>query len=216
MRLRVAIVDGQGFPCCVECFWIGVERFYVGVRQPEPILGDPGPGAREFGIFFQRALKKIDTLSQIFLAALVREEEALQIKIVGCGVLLRARWRRGRELDFERIDDRARDFVLHGEDALHLLLDLARPNLEPVARIDQLRRNANAIAVAAQTALEEIGDTQLLPDLVRFGIFTFERERGGARDYAKAFNFRQCIQNLLADAVAKIFLIASLAKIDKW
>src|ERR1700694_1328886 len=150
MRVRVAIVDRQRLTCRVEGFWIGLERFYVSVRQPKPVFDDPGPGAPEFGIFVQRALKKIDTLSQIFLAALVRKIEALQIKIVGFGVLLRPSWWRGREFDFERIDNFSRDFVMHGKDALHLLLDLARPNLEPIPRIDQLRGHANAIAVATQ------------------------------------------------------------------
>src|SRR3984893_18131479 len=102
MRVRVAIVDRQRFARRVECFWIRIQRFYVGVRQPEPILGNSGPGATEFGILGQRALEKIDTLPQIFLGALVRKIETLQIEIVGFGVLLRARWRRGRELDLSR------------------------------------------------------------------------------------------------------------------
>src|ERR1700730_8387190 len=216
MRVRVAIIDRQRLTCRVEGFWIRLKRFYIGVRQPKPILGDPGPGAREFRFLFQSALKEIGTFSQIFLAALVREIKTLQIKIVGFGVLLRAPRRRGREFDFERIDNFSRDFVLHREDALHLLLDLARPNLESVACIDQLRGNANAIAVATQTAFKEIRDIQLLPDLVRLGVFAFEREGRGPRDHAQTLDLRQRIENFLADAVAKIFLIAHLAKIDKW
>ena len=40
-------------------------------------------------------------------------------------------------------------------------------------------------------------------------------ERGAGND-AQPVDFRQCIEDLLADAVAEIFLIFCLAKIEEW
>src|SRR5260370_32781399 len=79
----------------------------------------------------------------------------------------------------------------------------------------ELRGNANAIAFASKTAFENISNIQLLRDLGDIGVLAFERKRGSARHHSQSFNLSERIENLFADAVAKILLIFRLAHIDE-
>src|SRR5207249_1921801 len=98
----------------------------------------------------------VEAFPQVFFIALIREIKTLQIKVVGLGVLLSAcRWR-NREFDLQRVNNRARDLILNGEDALQFALKRIRPNVETITRADQLCCDPNAISFATQTALENI------------------------------------------------------------
>src|SRR5205085_6367413 len=60
-----------------------IHWFYIGIREPIPRFGDTSIGFRGIWIFFERPLEELKALPQPFLGALVREENALQIKLVG-------------------------------------------------------------------------------------------------------------------------------------
>ena len=62
------------------------------------------------------------TCSERFFGALVGIEQALQIRIVSCETARRLRWRDG-ELQFEFIDNRARDLVLKRKNTLHFAFE---------------------------------------------------------------------------------------------
>src|SRR5438876_10594606 len=105
VRLGVAFIQGEGLLCGSLHFRIGFERFYIRVRQPNPGFRDTDPSPRRIWILLERALKKVETLAQLFFGTLVRKIQTLQIKIVGLGVLTCPPGRRDRELDLERIDN---------------------------------------------------------------------------------------------------------------
>ena len=72
VRFRVAIVDLERIRRGVAHFCICLARRRVHVRQPEPRLGDTGPGAPELRILFQRAVEKLQTFAERFFAQFVR------------------------------------------------------------------------------------------------------------------------------------------------
>src|SRR5438445_9886333 len=88
--------------------------------------------------------------------------------------------------------------------------------METVASVDQVRANLDAIAVPAHRAFENAGDVELFRNLARVQVLAFERKRRRARDHAQTAGPGQSIENFLADAVAKVFLIARPTKIGKW
>src|SRR5437016_12760915 len=88
--------------------------------------------------------------------------------------------------------------------------------MKTIERVDQLRCDPNAIPFSAQTALENILDIKLVRDFADVRILAFKRKGRRARYDPQTVHFRQRIENLFADAVAKILLIFRLAHIDEW
>ena len=66
--------------------------------------------------------------------------------------------RRNCELDLERIDNCASDFILQRKDALQFAVVGFRPKMKTVARANQLRGNTNAITLPSQTPFQHILD----------------------------------------------------------
>ena len=71
---------------------------------------------------------------------------------------------RGQQLDLQRGDDGARDFVLHFEDILDVAVVGLRPDVIAVVRADQLCGDADSAARLAHAAFEHVRDAQLLAD----------------------------------------------------
>src|SRR5205085_4805393 len=123
-------------------------------------------------------------------------------------------WACANQLKLQGVGDRARDFVLHGEDALQFALEGLRPDMKPISR-KQLRSDANPVAIPAQTSFQHILDVELLRDLRCVSVLTLEREGRSPGDHAQPLNLREGIEQLFADAVAEIFLIFRLTQIHE-
>src|SRR5438270_2625090 len=87
--------------------------------------------------------------------------------------------------------------------------------MKTIARVDQLRCNPNAIPFSAQTALENILDVEFVRNVADVRVLAFKGKGRRARYDPQTIYFRQRIENLFADAVAKILLIFRLAHIDE-
>src|SRR5437762_9791641 len=87
--------------------------------------------------------------------------------------------------------------------------------MKTIARVDQLRRDPNPIPFAAQTAFENILDIKLVRDFADVRILAFKGKGRCARYDPQTVHFRQRIENLFADSVAKIFLIFRLARSEE-
>src|SRR6266542_631701 len=70
--------------------------------------------------------------------------------------------------------------------------------------------------VPSHTSFHYIFDVELLPKITHVGVFPFERERRSAGHDAQPIYLGQGVENFLAHAVAEIFLIFCLAKIQEW
>src|SRR5438876_6332627 len=112
MSLSIFLVERNRLQGCFFRYWVSLERFYIYVGQKIPNLGNPSPGTRECRIFLESSLKEIERPPQILFAALVREKEALQIKIVRLRVPLFMDGQRNGQLDLKRVNNCPRYFIL--------------------------------------------------------------------------------------------------------
>ena len=94
---------------------------------------------------------------------------SLQHKIIGLQIVCRALRGGGRftsaDIRRELGDDFRGQFALYGEDVGNLPVEAARPKVRAGLDIDQLRRDAEPVALAARTAFDHVGNAQLSPSL---------------------------------------------------
>src|SRR6266568_7252532 len=105
MRFSILFVERKRLQGCFFRCRVSVEWFYVDVGQKIPNLRDPSPGTRKCRIFLDGPLKEIKRPPQILFAALIREKEALEIKIIYLGVRLLLGGKGNGELDLKRVNN---------------------------------------------------------------------------------------------------------------
>src|SRR5215471_21800635 len=91
-----------------------------------------------------------------------------------------------RQLNRERADDLLHNLVLGREDVGEIAIEPFRPQMPAAASIDELRRDAHAIAGLADAALEYEPHAQVAPDLLHFERPALVDEGGVARDHEQA------------------------------
>src|SRR5262249_58512522 len=93
----------------------------------------------------------------------------LNVKLISIWILRRhaidARLFVGRKLGLQLVGDSFGDFALDREDISHVAIIGLRPQVRVIARIDQLRVDAHAIARALNASFYHIRDSQLQRDL---------------------------------------------------
>ena len=127
-------------------------------------------------------------------------------------------WRRGRageELHLERVDHRQRQLALHLEDIGQLAVVLLGPEMEPVPGVDELRRDAHAVARLAHAALEERGDVQLVGDDGQVLVLALEVEGRCPPRHPQAIDLGQGVEDLLGDAVGEVLLVLRGAQVGE-
>src|SRR5262249_59851181 len=87
-----------------------------------------------------------------------------------------------RQRDRERADDLLHHLVLGCEDVGEIAIEPLGPQMPAAAGIDELRRDAHAIAGLADAALEHEAHAESPPDLLHFDLLALVHEGGGARD----------------------------------
>src|SRR5437762_12488678 len=103
MRFSILRIERERFQRRVSGLRISLERRNINVSQEVPDFGNSRPRAAKSGILLQSACEEVERPTQILFAASVREVKTLQIKIVGLRVALFVKWKRNRQLDFQRI-----------------------------------------------------------------------------------------------------------------
>ena len=83
------------------------------------------------------------------------------------------------------------------------------------ARVDELRRDAYSIARPAHTPFNHVGDAKLPADFRNLYLLTLERECRRACRHPQAGHPRDDVEQLLADAIGKIFVVLVAAEIGK-
>src|SRR5262249_17768556 len=112
-----------------------------------------------------------------------------------------------RQLDRERADDLLYHLVLRREDVREIAIESLGPEMPAAAGVNELRRDAHAIAGLADAALEHEANTQVAPDLLHFDRPTLVGEGGIARDDEQARDLREVGNQVFGHAVAEIFLL---------
>src|SRR5262249_31331547 len=85
----------------------------------------------------------------------------------------------------ERSDDRARDLVLYGEDALERELVVLGPELAAGRGLHQLGADPDRRPRPAQRSAQQVAGAEPIPDLARGEREAAERERGVAGDHVE-------------------------------
>jgi len=83
------------------------------------------------------------------------------------------------------------DFLLDREEASYPALEGFRPTMEPIARVDKLRRDADAVAIATQATLEQVLHAQLPGDFARIGRLGLRMKRRRSRRHVQVYDLRQ-------------------------
>src|SRR5438105_5729525 len=149
MRLGIILINLERVERGFAHFGVSLARWHISVSQPQPRFRNPSPGAPELRIFLEGAFEVIQTFAQICLSRLVRIKKTVKVNVVSIRAAHESRrnWRGDIELQFQRIDNRARNFVLERKDSLHLALKCFRPKGESIPAIRQFSADANTISV---------------------------------------------------------------------
>jgi hypothetical protein len=81
--------------------------------------------------------------------------------------------------------------------------------------VDQLRGNPDPAAGLADAAFQYVADAQFLGDFRNIDSLAFEGKGGVARHHRQRRNLRQIGGDVLADAVAEIFLLGVAAHVGE-
>jgi len=111
--------------------------------------------------------------------------------------------------------DRARKFDLKREYVLELAIVALGPTVGAIYSIEELCRNADAIAIAANTTLEHVADTQLVGHLANIGRLAFVPKGRVAGDDKQRGEPRQLGDDVFGDAITEVFLARIAAHVGE-
>ena len=171
------------------------------------------------GIGCNRGVEIVQRLAVgVFAGIAVVQRPPLEIGIIGrhhTGARFQQSCRGGWDLSGHRLDHGQRDFALHGKDIAQLAVEMVGPFADPGLRIDQFGRNAQRIACAPHTAVQQPGHTELLSDRHRILFVITEMVRRCARGHLERPRFAQFGAHFFGQAIGKIRLIRFAAEIGE-
>ena len=121
----------------------------------------------------------------------------------------------GLDLRHHGADYLARDALLQIEDVGQHVFITFGPDMVAAFAVDQLRRDAHAVAGLAHTAFEQEVHAQLLGDPFRVQALALVSERAVAGDHEEALKARQLGDDVLDHAVGEILLLGVAAHVGK-
>jgi hypothetical protein len=107
----------------------------------------------------------------------------------------------------ENCNNRAHHLVLDGKDVLERAVEVLGPSVSSSHGVDQLGRNAQAIAPAPYAALQHVAHAQLTADLADIDCLALVLEAGSAGDDKKLGEAGQLGDDVFDNAVGKILLL---------
>jgi len=120
-----------------------------------------------------------------------------------------------RERDAKRLSDAARNVILHFEHVLHFAVVAVGPDAVAGSRLDELNRDAQPIARAADAASEYIGGVQLLSHLRPCSRFVSIRQHRRTREYLKRLDLGQFGDHVFGHAVTEVLVLFRPAEVFK-
>src|SRR6266536_1192603 len=103
----------------------------------------------------------------------------------------------------DRADDALGHLVLELENVLERAVETVGPQMRPVCRIDELRRDAHPVGRLAHAAFEHVTDAELATDLLYVYGMTLVGEARIAGDHEYIAKPRQCRSDILNDPVCE-------------
>ena len=87
--------------------------------------------------------------------------------------------------------------------------------MRPVVGADELRGDAQLVAVLAHAAFQQVGDAELGADRAQVLVLALERETRGASHQPQRRHLCKLVEDFLGQAVAQVFLIVRLREVGK-
>src|SRR5262245_65162296 len=112
----------------------------------------------------------------------------------------------GCQLGFNGPKDGLNDLILHIKDVCKLAIVLGRPELNPVGCVDQLDTDPDTIARSTDAATDHVAYAKIARHLFRLNVPSLVAEARAARDHAQPSYTRESCNQILCDAVGKVFL----------
>jgi hypothetical protein len=146
-------------------------------------------------------------------------ELAAQVMVVrldvALGGLLDDRLVGGQQGPPQRLDHLRGDLVLDGEHVVQAAVVGVGPEVVAAARIDQLRRDPDLVALLAHAALEDVGHAEPLADGAQVLLLALEGEGGGAPGDAEILDPGQHVEQLLGQALGEILVVRVHRHVDE-
>ena len=120
------------------------------------------------------------------------------------------------QLGLDRADYTIGNLVLHGKGIREVAVVALTPQMGAGRRLDELCGDPYAVTRLAHTTLEHIAYAQISPNLLDVDSFPLVDEAGVARDYEEPAPFRQCRNDVFADAVGEVFLLDIATHVREW
>jgi hypothetical protein len=176
-----------------------------------------GPGATVGGIDLGGFLEVGDGRLELVRRLLQIVLPALEHHVVGLDVV-RTSPRNAialvlRQFDGQCLGDVARDRVLQREDILELAVVAVRPDVRAGRCVEELRVDADALALAAYAAFENIAGVQRLADVANVACLALVLECGIARDHEQAADLGEVGDQVFGHPVGEIGLVRVAAHV---
>src|SRR5439155_537520 len=145
------------------------------------------------------------------------QRQRAEIEVIGAEILWalapRALDFRAANARFDDPDDGLGDLVLEVEDVFQDAVIFVGPNVRAGLSLDELSRDAQAIAAFAQAALEHVANAELAPDLLDVDDLALVGEARIPRDHEQPIDPRQAGDDILDHAVGEILLLGIAAHV---
>ena len=128
---------------------------------------------------------------------------------------LRGERRTRQELHFESLDHGRRELGLHLEDIGEIAIVLLRPEVVAVGGVDELGRDANAVAGLAHAAFQQRRYVQLGSDAREILVLPLEVEGRGPPHHIEAIDLSKRVEDLLGDPVGEVLLFLVRTEVDE-
>ncbi len=107
----------------------------------------------------------------------------------------------------QRCRDILGDVLLNRENVIKRPVIALRPHVESIRRADQLRRDADPLAVAAHRTLDDMPHIKMGANIGRRDTFSLEKEGGCPRDHAQLWQLCQGVQDFFGQSVGEIAIV---------
>src|SRR4029077_20414229 len=112
-------------------------------------------------------------------------------------------------------DDGVGDLVLYRENVFQLVVVTLRPEVSAGSNVTELHGNSHTVAALAYAAVDDIADAEFLGDLLQGYGFALVGEGRIARDDEEPAQLGQSGDEVLANAIGKIFLRRVIAHVGE-
>ena len=177
-------------------------------------VADAGVRQREVRVELDRLLEHLQGEVEVLAPGVAAPA---QVVVVGLQVLGRLARDRllflRRQGDAQRLRDAARDLVLDGEHVLELAVVALGPRRVAGAGLDELRRDPEAVAGAADAPLEHVRRVELLADLGCRDRLVAEADHLRAREDPELRDLRELGDDVFGHPVAEVLVVLHAAQV---